>query len=42
MSKLFKCPKCKKKVECDDVVVFRKCEKCKINMELQKDKRKIK
>ena len=32
MSKVFRCPKCKKEVECEDVVVFRKCEECGVKM----------
>ena len=30
--KKFKCPKCKKEVDCADAVIFRKCEECKIGM----------
>jgi len=30
--KKFKCPKCEKKVNCADAVVFRKCEECSIKM----------
>jgi len=37
--KKFKCPKCKKIVDCDDRVVFRKCEECSVKMELNEEEK---